>query len=189
MTMLSRPPPFPSPFLSFPWVKSSPRIRHDTSLASLPGSNSQNRHWPLHFFVVVLQGMEQVLQNINRLNRNLESIIAVSSLSRLFISSQLTHINPLALPLHRSATNSAPSRRYGRNSRTSWAGTRKKRARVARNAMKGSTMRGTIIIMSILKQRVQERQLRQCTRTRVEIADLTLIWRSLHVSFCSWLRV
>ena len=83
--------------------------------------------------------MEQVLQNMNRLNRNLESIITV----RTTIPNQ----TQTRTKISRWATNSAPSRRYGRNSRISWAARMKLRrgsgraARAQSRGMRGHRMK------------------------------------------------
>lgn len=71
--------------------------------------------------------MEQVLQNINRLNRNLESIITVGIMaSCIAFYDRLTDDT-------RSETNSVLSRPSGLSLRTSWA-----RLRRPKKAVKGS---------------------------------------------------
>ena len=95
---------------------------------------------PLGTYLTRAQGMEQVLQNMNRLNRNLESIITVRPPNHKPEPQTRTKIC-------RWATNSAPSRRYGRNSRTSWVvGTRLRRgsgraARARSRGMRGHRMK------------------------------------------------
>lgn len=77
--------------------------------------------------------MEQVLQNINRLNRNLESIIAVSSIET---NGSLKSVNNV---IHRSAMSSVPSKLSGHNLRTSWTAL-KIMSRKGRDRVKGNMM-------------------------------------------------
>jgi hypothetical protein len=79
----------------------------------------------------MIQGMEQVLQNINRLNRNLESVIAVSTRTDC---TSLGRISPADSFITRLGMNSGLWKLYGLNLRTLWDG-RKRRVKRAAMAM------------------------------------------------------
>lgn len=92
--------------------------------------------------------MEQVLQNINRLNRNLESIISVRPSYVVQFLYRL--IDDRRANARRSGMSLARSRLYGRSLRILWGGRRKKgrtlRRRLARRkaGMMSRKGRGTV---------------------------------------------